>query len=156
MAKHAADLSALKTLVETKQIKGGVNADQVINRESEDAIFKSQQFLLESCLHACDVSQQTRPFHVVKEWTYLLFEEFFNQGDLEKDLDLPISFLCNRKTTEIPKMQPGFINGITVPLWSVLVEVLPTMQEFLDEAKQNAIKWEQCEETEEEKKVYGQ
>lgn len=41
MAKHAADLSALKTLVETKQIKGGENSNSVINKESDAALFKS-------------------------------------------------------------------------------------------------------------------
>lgn len=56
MAKHAADLSALKSTIETKQIKNGVNADQMINKENENSIFKSQQFLLECALHACDVS----------------------------------------------------------------------------------------------------
>lgn len=35
-------------------------------------------------VHSADVSQQCRPFEVVKEWTYLLFDEFFDQGDLEK------------------------------------------------------------------------
>ena len=77
MAKHGTDLSALKTLVDTKQIKSGVNADQLLNRENDTTLFKSQQFLLECCLHASDVSQMTRPFEVARQWTYLLFEEFF-------------------------------------------------------------------------------
>ena len=34
MAKHMADLSALKTLVETKQIKNGENAHLVVNKDS--------------------------------------------------------------------------------------------------------------------------
>ena len=41
MAKHSADLSALKSLVETKGIKKGVNAEQIINKENESSIFKS-------------------------------------------------------------------------------------------------------------------
>lgn len=41
MAKHAADLSALKSLVETKQIKAGENSNQIINKESDAALFKS-------------------------------------------------------------------------------------------------------------------
>lgn len=85
MAKHAQDLSQLKSLIETKEIKGGLNAGLIINKENDTTIFKSQQFIMECCLHACDVSQQTRPFNVVKDWTYLLFEEFFHQGDLEKE-----------------------------------------------------------------------
>lgn len=91
---------------------------------------------------------------MVKEWTYLLYDEFFCQGDLEKKQNLPISFLCNRKTTNIPKMQPGFMNGITLPLWSVVVEVMPGMCEFLVAAKENTGLWEKYEETEDDKRVY--
>ncbi len=126
----------------------------MINRENEGTVFKSQQFMLEICLHACDVSQQTRDFEVAKTWTYLLFEEFFAQGDHEKELGLPISFLCNRGTTNVPKMQPGFVNGITLPLWTVLVEIMPEMKEFVDEARANCVKWDSYEESEDDKKIY--
>lgn len=142
MAKHAADLSQLKSIVEAKQIRQGQNADLVINRESDATLFKSQQFLLEITLHACDISQQTRPFDTVRKWTELLYDEFFHQGDLEKQKGLPVSFLCDRVSTDVPKMQPGFINGITIPLWSVLVEVMPSMGEYLKAARENCLKWE--------------
>ena len=51
-------------------------------------------------------------------------------------------------------MQPGFMNGITIPLWSVVVEVMPGMAEYLEAARQNTAEWEKYEETEEDKKVY--
>lgn len=35
MAKHSADLSALKSLLETKDIKKGNNAKEVLNRGNE-------------------------------------------------------------------------------------------------------------------------
>jgi hypothetical protein len=54
----------------------------------------------------------------------------------------------------VPKMQPGFMNGITIPLWSVVVEVMPGMQEYLEAAKENTGIWEKYEETEDDKKVY--
>jgi len=41
MAKHASDLSGLKSLVDAKQIKAGENANLIINRESEASLFKS-------------------------------------------------------------------------------------------------------------------
>jgi high affinity cGMP-specific 3',5'-cyclic phosphodiesterase 9 len=56
MAKHAADLSQLKSLVEAKQIKGGHNSELVLNKENDAALFKSQQFILETALHSCDLS----------------------------------------------------------------------------------------------------
>jgi hypothetical protein len=56
MAKHAADLSALKGMIDAKQIKGGVNAKMMLNKENDNTLFKSQQFLLETCIHSCDLS----------------------------------------------------------------------------------------------------
>lgn len=41
MAKHAADLSAIKSLVEAKQIKNGENAHLILNKENEASLFKS-------------------------------------------------------------------------------------------------------------------
>ena len=60
-------------------------------------------------LHCCDISQQTRKFPVAKKWTYLLFEEFFDQGDKEKEQMLPVSMLCDRNTVNVRDSQPGFI-----------------------------------------------
>jgi hypothetical protein len=34
------------------------------------------------------------------------------------------------------------MNGITIPLWSVIAEIMPQMREHLDEAKINITKWE--------------
>lgn len=52
-------------------------------------------------------------------------------------------------------MQPGFINGITIPLWSILAEIMPEMKEYVDEAKTNVANWESYEESEEDKLVYS-
>ncbi|CDW73306.1 3 5-cyclic nucleotide phosphodiesterase family protein [Stylonychia lemnae] len=155
MAKHFADVSQLKSLAESKQIKNGQNQGMIINKENEASLFKSQQFIMELCLHACDLSQQARNFEVSQKWCYLVFEEFFNQGDVEVDQGLPISFYCNRKTTKVPETQPGFINGIVLPLWTTLVDIMPGMSGFIERAKSNSIKWAEYEESEEDKKIYG-
>ena len=105
-------------------------------------------------MHAADVSTQTRSFDVAVEWTWLLFEEFFNQGDLEKHQHLPVSFLCDRTTTNITKSQPGFLNFIVIPLFTVISEVTPNMKELENNARSNMVSWENYEETEEQKKIY--
>lgn len=52
-------------------------------------------------------------------------EEFFQQGDLERERNLTISFLCDRTTTHIPKAQSGFFEFCALPLfkaWSKFVQ----------------------------------
>ena len=56
---------------------------------------------MEICMHAADVSVPCRNFKLLKKWSYLLFEEFFNQGDEEKSRGLQVSFLCDRETTNV-------------------------------------------------------
>ena len=51
-------------------------------------------------------------------------------------------------------MQPGFMNGVVLPIWSVISEVMPEMIEYTEAAKENVKKWETYEESEEDKKVY--
>ena len=67
---------------------------------------------------------------------------------------MPISFLCNRATTNVPKMQPGFMNGVVLPLWSTVSEIMPEMSEYVEAAKENVRLWEQYEETQDDKEVY--
>lgn len=73
---------------------------------------------------------------------------------MEKEKKFPVSFLCNRETTNVPNMQPGFLNGISVPLWSVIVEIMPGMGDHLEAFKENVAKWQQYEETEDDKLIY--
>lgn len=51
-------------------------------------------------------------------------------------------------------MQPGFINGITIPLWSALADIMPSLKDHVEAAKDNSIKWTNYEESEEDKQVY--
>jgi hypothetical protein len=78
MARHTSDLAAFKNLMDAKQVKNGENASKLVDLETPAKEFESKQQLLELCVHATDVSTQTRPFEVAVEWTWLLFEEFFN------------------------------------------------------------------------------
>lgn len=105
-------------------------------------------------MHSCDLSQLTRTFDTVKQWTYLLFEEFFMQGDIEKADGAPASFLCDRETVTIAKEQPGFANFIVLPTWSVLTTVVPGMDPAYCRAQENAVAWTTYQETEDDKKVY--
>ena len=87
----------------------------------------------------------------------MLFEEFFAQGDLEKQIDLPISMLCDRSTTNVAGAQPGFINFVTMPFFKALGQVLPGILDkgqSVDGLKENCEKWKAYEETEEDKKMY--
>ena len=63
-------------------------------------------------LHSADVSNPAKPWEVHTQWTARVMEEFFKQGDREKELSLPVSPLCDRDTTNIPESQIGGLWGM--------------------------------------------
>lgn len=84
MARHFSDLTSFKSVLATKSISCGTNQSSLIDKESATKEFDSRQQLMEMIVHSADVSTQVRPFNVALTWTWLLFEEFFHQGDTEK------------------------------------------------------------------------
>jgi len=79
MAKHAEDLATFKRTLELKNVsKLNQNAKELLDNTSVKTKFDSQQQVMDLVLHAADVSVPCRPdFEIVREWTYLLFDEFF-------------------------------------------------------------------------------
>ncbi|XP_006629415.1 dual specificity calcium/calmodulin-dependent 3',5'-cyclic nucleotide phosphodiesterase 1B [Lepisosteus oculatus] len=85
-------------------------------------------------LHTADISHPTKPWPLHVRWTKALMEEFFRQGDMEAELGLPFSPLCDRKTTLVAESQIGFIDFIVDPTFSLLTDmaekiVIPLVQE---------------------------
>ena len=76
-------------------------------------------------MHSSDFVTFTRKFDTLHDWTYLLFEEFFAQGDVEKENGKEISFLCDRITTNVASQQPGFASFIVMPTWKIVTTILP-------------------------------
>lgn len=104
MAKHAQELTSLNEILTMNENENKTIEEAFFSKDFDLAhIYKNQQQLMEFGLHAADISQACRNFEEVKEWTYLLFEEFFEQGDIEKEEGLPVSMLCDRETTNVAK-----------------------------------------------------
>ena len=105
MANHNQGFTEFKQLMEKHEIssKNGVtqNLDKLIDSSDENTLFNSQQKVLEVCIRGADLSTQTRTFKTAKQWSLMLFEEFFHQGDLEAKQSLPISFLCDRTQVHV-------------------------------------------------------
>ena len=77
--------------------------------------------------------------------------EFWNQGDEEKKLGLPISFLCDREKVNVPNAQQGFITGIILPLMDAVKEVMPGMGYLAEQGRQNREEWKEIAEKEAQK-----
>jgi hypothetical protein len=101
-----------------------------------------QQDLINFILHAVDIGHAAKPFELELKWADLVTMEFHNQGDTEKKLGLPISFLCDRTTSNLPASQVGFINGIVLPTFQIVVSLLPKMKIYSDLIEKSKEEWE--------------
>ena len=66
MARSTEDLQMFQNMIESNNVKDGVNADTLIDRSTPLKEFNSQQLLLEHTIHSGDMSVATRQFKTVK------------------------------------------------------------------------------------------
>ena len=105
--------------------------------------FEEQQELLNFLIHSADLAHNTKLFNISIKWVELLSNEFWIQGDKEKSMNLPISFLCDREKIDVPRSQIGFIKGFVIPIFEILVTIFPTLNYTIDNAKNNLERWEE-------------
>ena len=75
-------------------------------------------------IKAADIGHAAKDIELHEKWCRLVVEEFYSQGDIEKQLGLPVSMYCDRETTDISKSQTGFIRNIVLPLFSAINFIL--------------------------------
>ncbi|KJH42112.1 3'5'-cyclic nucleotide phosphodiesterase [Dictyocaulus viviparus] len=80
MSKHMSLLADLKTMVEAKKV-------------------------LQSMIHLADLSNPTKPIELYRQWNSRILEEYWRQGDREKELGIEVSPMCDRGNVTIEKSQ---------------------------------------------------
>jgi len=104
---------------------------------------KDVRLLLTMCMHAADVSNPAKPWHLSKEWTSRVMDEFFRQGDAEAEGGLPISPFMDRAKTNIGTCQVGFINILIKPFFHEWCQFLgdQAMTEVFANVESNVATW---------------
>merc|ERR1719361_2323032 len=99
--------------------------------------------LLSLAVHAADISNPTKPTPLSAKWADLVMNEYFWQGDQERELGIKISNLCDRTTVEIPTAQLGFINFVVRPFFTLWNDIFSdTGSLFLEHLERNKLYWE--------------
>lgn len=66
-----------------------------------------RHFILQIALKCADISNPCRPWDVSRKWSLKVCDEFFRQGDYERQLGLPVTDICDRYNNTVPKIQTG-------------------------------------------------
>ncbi|KAI5701050.1 hypothetical protein M8J75_005645 [Diaphorina citri] len=105
---------------------------------------EDRHFILQIALKCADISNPCRPWDVSKKWSQKVCEEFFRQGDYERQLNLPVTSLCDRHSTSIPKIQTGFFKFVVSPLFEEWHRFLDTKlsTSMMGHLRGNQAKWE--------------
>ena len=151
-AKHFEQLNTFLSALSANKIYYGRNNTLFINKKTAETEFNSKQLLLSFALHCADISNPVRPFDVCKKSAEAVLKEFFNQGDKEAEMGMPISFLCDRKKTSFAGSQLGFIQGIAMPSFKALNHLLPGIDKMIDFAREAETMWRAMKEEREIKK----
>ena len=123
MASHNVYLDFLKNYI--KEAKEGEK------KETPDI----NQKIMNVLIHSADISNPTKLFDIYFEWAKLVVEEFWDQGDKEKELNLPC--FCDREKVSIYQSQLGFINFIEIPYFSLFAEFYPKLKFFYENLVNN-------------------
>ena len=151
MMYHAKTLSLVKNKILNFNVSAGKNIEKMLSVTS-NTLFDEQQEILNFLIHTCDIGHSAKMFDLSYKWTNCIMEEFWNQGDLEKKLGVPVSFLCDRNTAEVPRNQVVFIKSILCPNFDVLIELFPSLIHFKANLENNVSSWINILENEKEEK----
>ncbi len=118
------------------------NPNKILISKDSKHIFEEQQSLFDFIVHCADIAHNAKLFHISLRWVELLTEEMWKQGDKEKSMKLPVSFLCDRKQFDIPKSQVGFIKAFIIPTFEVLTDIFPSLSYLKQNAFNNLNNWD--------------
>lgn len=133
MARHFELLGKFRSRTSTL---GDINLEK-----SED-----REVVMCMAIKCADLGHSAKIIELHEKWTALICEEFFHQGDLEKEREQPVSMYCDRENTDIPKSQVGFIKNICLPLYETWTNYLRSdtiYKNCIDQLRINMRNWEE-------------
>ena len=148
MANHGENISLIRSKIKSRQYQ-----EKFLFLSGNDKTkFDEQQILLDYIIHMADLGHNCKKFDISVIWIQLLCEEFWAQGDQERERGLPISFMCDRNNIDVPASQIGFLRGFILSSFDTLVEMFPKLQFTIDNAENNIKQWTKFQS---EKKLLG-
>merc|ERR1719215_1066254 len=107
----------------------------------QEVIAKNTMLWIKVILHMADVSNPLKTFEMNKLWAMRVVDEFFAQGDEEKQLGIPVGMLNDREKVNRSGAEHGFINFLLAPLVSSVVRVFPMLNTVGDQMVSNMAEW---------------
>jgi len=86
-----------------------------------------RQFEMEIIIKCADTSNVLKPFIVAKKWAMRVTDEFFLQGDKEKESGMPLTPMCDRTSQGRVALQKGFVDFVIGPYYKLVAAAFPSL-----------------------------
>ena len=86
--------------------------------------------ILKMVLKVSDIGNVSKGHDYCLAWTERVVQEFFAQGDLEAEMEIPVTPMMNKSTACVPKQQIGFYNFVARPMYEAF-DALVSMEQPL-------------------------
>ena len=132
----------IQCVLGTDMAKHSMHASEASSKLGNPSDFPSiKPVILGLIIHAADISNPTKPYSLSEKWAIRVSEEFYIQGDKEKQLDPPLTPMYDRATANLANMQTGFIKGVVLPYFTPLARAWPGMEITVRHLTENAEIW---------------
>jgi len=136
------DMVLATDMAQHRRVVDDMNAEMAVHQAQD-----IDKLVLEPhLLHLADIGHPLRSCGVHKQWSKLIREECFRQGDQEKKLGLSPMPLCDReKAPTLGKSQQGFLSFVVAPSWKPFGQALgaAASQPFEAYLSSNQLMWEE-------------
>eukprot|EP00928_Gymnodinium_smaydae_P017078 TRINITY_DN16505_c0_g2_i3.p1 TRINITY_DN16505_c0_g2~~TRINITY_DN16505_c0_g2_i3.p1 ORF type:complete len:649 (-),score=154.73 TRINITY_DN16505_c0_g2_i3:117-2063(-) len=92
-------------------------------------------------LHSADISNPCKPWKITHDWALRCLDEFFDQGDKERQLGIPVQMLNDRTKVCKPFSQIGFGEFMIAPLEAAKTALFPSLSESTTFLEYNLWQW---------------
>mmetsp|Transcript_15738 Transcript_15738/g.14240 ORF Transcript_15738/g.14240 Transcript_15738/m.14240 type:complete len:1270 (+) Transcript_15738:88-3897(+) len=120
--------------------------DEIKTKISDDCDFHDHNdkiFLSKILLHASDLSNPVRLFHISQAWARNISEEFNHQVALEQSLDLPVlGFMMTTDEKSFCNNESGFAKFVVAPMWRNLAILFHQLDPLIQQLDSNLINWQ--------------
>lgn len=141
MKQHFAIHSMFQSKLQVVSSCGGNESDSGSDHQLMPMNDVDKSLVLQMALKCADLGHLTCSRAVHMQWVHYLEEEFFLQGDREKQQQLLVSPLMDRSKNGISMSQVGFFDIVALPLFQSFTHAFPKTQPMLDAVKDNYAMW---------------
>ncbi|VDO00929.1 unnamed protein product [Rodentolepis nana] len=102
-----------------------------------------RELLMSMMMTASDISASTKPWPVQKKSAEMVSNEFFEQGDLERQKFniKPCAMMDREMSHKFPQMQIDFIEGVCTPVYQLIARVCDRLTPLLEGCQANKECW---------------